>query len=218
MLDDFPGSGPFACEKSGLGDEDAVRCGGIEDLGRGRQIPLHQDGRDEKRVGVVVETAAAAAVRGEFVRRTVGHAEQVADGVVVFHAVQPMAHHVARILLDLGVVDSGQRRLDPGFKPVLFLGRGLLLVLGRHFAGVDLLVNLLPELRVTVERRLIRELRQIDLALLLFLPVAVMAIRHQQRLDVLAEVRRRSTRIQARPCQDQQSQQPSDRSREGIAA
>ena len=62
--------------------------GAIQDLLRGFDVPFHQQRRNEEGFAVGVEAGAAGAIVGEEFGDVVVDAEQVADGVVVFAAIE----------------------------------------------------------------------------------------------------------------------------------
>ena len=141
----------------GLRDDGADRVGvrarlgaGIADgeLGdpqTGGQIALEQQRRGGERGGDVVEPEVAAVARQQ-IRDVNGDAEQIANRVRVFGAVQAVQHVSARVVLLRGrrVEARDERRPEPG--QLLVAGRRR--SLRRHRAHTELLDHALPGRRV----------------------------------------------------------------------
>jgi hypothetical protein len=107
---------------------------------RGDDILLDERGRDLEGRGDVVEAA------GDLVGRQQGggvdfHREQVADGVLVLAAVQPVEHELIRNVLVARV--RVERVLEPGDELVDVGAIGLRLAGRRHDAGAELAHGLL---------------------------------------------------------------------------
>ena len=167
----------------------------LRDLLSGGEILFHEHRRQREHVADVVEAEANFVVRK--ILRLVIDPDQIADGVLVFLAIQPADRHLARIaragalrLRELAV-DVVQHGL------ALRLGR-LRFLLGRHLARFDQLHHLLPNLAVFLELRVLRVGQQIQIALLLFVVVTIEAEFLKHRLDVLPQRHRSSRRLRRR--------------------
>jgi hypothetical protein len=126
------------------------------DVPGGGQVALHQRRRDRQHVGDIVESAALVVWREE--RRCVDlERQQVADGVCVLGAVQPMQGRAAWTWSRGGrAVD---RRLQIADESVQRGGVGPRHSRGRHHAGADFPDHFLPELG---RLRDVREIRVLE--------------------------------------------------------
>ena len=117
------------------------------DLGRGRDVGLHQRRRDAQHVGDVVEAFARVVARKQ--RRGIDRQiEQIADGVGVFRAIEAMQHRRARVRSRGGgaverVLHGRSEPIERGAVRPRRAGR-------RHHAGAHLPHHLFPGLRVLV--------------------------------------------------------------------
>lgn len=136
----------------GFGDEDAVELGGVgvegfDDFAGGGEVFLHEDGRDEEGVADVVEAFAACAVGGEFAAGGEVDAEEVADGVVVFVAVEATDGGAAGVWGEGAGFEFGEDGFDFADHGGALVGggEGIDVVLGRHVAGFDLFGDVFEE-------------------------------------------------------------------------
>ena len=188
---------PLAVETLLGHDERLARHGLFHDLFGRLQIFLHQQRRQGQHVANVVE-AVTRIVGRKVLGRVVIDARQIADRIAILDTVEPAERHPAGI--GIGRVDVEGIELDPIEKlaPLLFIGP--LLALGRHHAGTHVLQHGRPELDVADQRLVGLELVQRAVALAGPVAVAAVAIRLEDRLDVLRETAprrcflRRSTR------------------------
>ena len=113
----------------------------VKHLARGPEILLHEQRRERERVGHVVE-AVAGVVRRKLVGGAGLDAEDVANGVVVFRAVQAAQRDVA------GVgplrVHVEYRAINPIKQEPALRGRGLRLLHRGHDMTLQKLCRLLP--------------------------------------------------------------------------
>ena len=154
----------------------------VHDLLRRGEILLQQHRRHRKHIADVVE-AVAGIIRREIRRRLEIHAHQVADGVVVFHAIEPANRDAAGI----GVLAVHREEcVFDKLREALALGeRRLLARRWRHLTLADVREHLFPSLPVLVQRGFARERVEREVALLLPAAVATVAILLEQRRDVL---------------------------------
>ena len=180
---------------AGLGDEHPFKARRMvvergDDVPRGGEIFLHQDGRDEERVADIVEALAARRRRRGNRGRAEIHAEEVADGVVVFVAVEPAdggAAGVAREVAGFEFPEDGLDFADDGFA---LGGRGefIDIVLGRHVAGLDLFGDVFEE-PVVLERGFRGgKMVHFDAALLFFFAVAFVTVFPKKRGGIPGEI------------------------------
>ena len=129
----------------------------------GFHVLLHQDGRDGQHVADVVE-AVAGVVGGEIFFGAELDAEQVADGVGVFGAIQAAGGDAAGVRLHVAVMRSNSACtiFDEG---VDLRGVGLGHRLRGHFAVLDALDNPLPAFAMLGEGRGGSEDSQVQAAL-----------------------------------------------------
>ena len=116
-------------------------------------------------------------------------ADQIANRVVVFVAIEPADGHPAGIAI-LSTIGFGQRGIDPSGNSVALGGRELGLLFGRHFPGVQLFGNFFPDFAILDERRPLPIGLERQLALGLGGTVAFLTILNQKRLDLLAKLSR----------------------------
>ena len=154
-------------------------------VGGRRQVLLHEDRRDEQGRGVVVESGAAAAVGGEGIGRVGVDAEQVADRVVVLPPGQPLDQAGAGIADALDRVEDGP---DRGRRALAIVLVGTGPVARRRHGPLDQGIDdPEPQIGIAAERLLVRELRQVDVALGLLAAVATQAMLLEERPDVPVE-------------------------------
>jgi hypothetical protein len=110
-----------------------------------RQVAFEQHGRDAEDVGDVVESGTRV-VRGKQRRRIDLEVEQVADGVGVLGAIEPMDERAAGIRPCTG--GGIQTAFEPGDKRLFRLSRRRRHAGRRHHAGPELPDDLLPDLGV----------------------------------------------------------------------
>src|SRR6185369_3633445 len=110
------------------------------------------------------------------------HADQIADGIVVFGAVEPVNRDATRIgMFAIALEDFG---LNPIRDQVPLGLSGLRFFCRRHFADANILQKFLPNFAVFEDRGFVGVNPQIQIALFLF-AVATVAILAQQWLHVL---------------------------------
>ena len=156
-------------------------------LGADRDVALEVHRRERQHVADVVE--AVARVVGREVGREVAFDQaQVADRVVVLHAVQPADRHRAWVDLRAGL-GAGEQTADvllQGFR--LRLGRTDLLLGRGHLAGHDLVHHVAPEPLLREQPTIVLERLEVDVALREVVPVAFIAVLIQERLHILLEI------------------------------
>ena len=111
------------------------------------------DGRGEQRIARRIESLAAATVCGQQLLQMQINAEQVADGVVIFSAIQPTAHDVAAIEIRIAIRRDliavcflrFRKAAQPAHQLLLFGESEFGLSLGRHFIGLDAFEHGLPD-------------------------------------------------------------------------
>ena len=156
-----------------------------DDLVRRRNIFFEQHRRQGQHVGDVVE-AVAGVVRREHRRRVEVHAEQVADGVVILHAVEAADGDAAGIgILRVGGED---RAFDPLGEAFLFLRRGLGFFLRRHQAGAEIFQRVQPQLAVGKDFLVGLKFIEGHIALVRAVGMAVETIFFQKGAHVLVEL------------------------------
>ena len=158
-----------------------------DDLFRCREVALEKHRRQREHVADVVE-AVAGIVRREIVCRTEVHADEIADGVVVFRAVEAADGHAARI--GPGRIDGENRTIDPRHDFLPLVERRLLLIVRRHLPGAQCFEDVLPRFLILHHRVGRRPLVQGQPALLLPVAVALEAVRFHHRPHVFRKVRR----------------------------
>ena len=165
----------------------------------GQQVPLHQHRRHREHVADVVEPVARVVLR-KVVGRTEVDAEQIADGVVVFGAVQPPDRHPARIGHGRPV-NALEFEVDPARHGGQRVGMRSRIVFRRHLAGADLGERLLPQVRVARDRVHRLKRREVQPAALATVVVARKAGVFEKRLDGRLEpggIRRVGSRLASR--------------------
>ena len=151
------------------------------------QEPLQMDRRERQHVADVVE-AIARVVGREVGGEILVEEAEVADGLIILRAVEAADGHVARVGLRLG--DGGGQELVDGRLEGLDLGgrrAGLLLRRG-HLAGGDLVDDFAPDALIAEEAGVVLEGLEVEVALLEFGVVTIVAVLFQERHDVLLEV------------------------------
>ena len=145
------------------------------------------DGRERQHVADVVE-AVARVVGREVGGEILVEEAEVADRVIELRAVEAADGHVARV--GLGLRDGGGEQLVDGRLEGLDLGgrRARLLLRRGHFTGGDLVDHFAPDALIAEEAGVVLEGLEIQVALLEFGVVALVAILVQERHDVLLEV------------------------------
>ena len=142
------------------------------DVVRGRQVLLHQHRRQRQHVGDVVEPVAGIVLR-EVVGGTHLDAEQIANRVVVFVAVETAGGHPARIRRR-HAVDAGELTLEPGGNRLALRFLGLLFFERRHLAAPQHADDVFPMIALADQR--LRRLERLEVqAVLGFALVAVAA-------------------------------------------
>ncbi len=116
--------------------------GSFSQFERGTDVLFHEHGRDGKDIADGVE-AVAAVVRGEGVGGAGVEVEEIADGVVVFGAVEAAAGDLAGV--GFGGVHPEDVVVDPAHDVVALLEGGLVFVLRGHHMGGELLADEVPE-------------------------------------------------------------------------
>ncbi len=150
------------------GDEDAFAGlvgfpGGVDDFFGGGEVLFHEDRRHGEHVADVVE-AVADVVGGEVVGRVEGDADEVADGVVVFGAVEPANGDAAGVFGAGGAIGLEHVGVEPGVDGVEF-GRGRFrLALRRHHAAAQVFGHFFPDLRLGEDGRLVLEGVEVEVA------------------------------------------------------
>ena len=138
----------------------------------GRQVLLHQHRRQRQHVRDVVEPVAGIVLR-EVVGRTHLDAEQIANRVVVFVAVETPRRHPARIGRR-DAVDSGELTLEPRGNRLAPRFLRLLLLERRHLAAAQHADDVFPVIALADQR--FRRLERLEVqAVLGFALVAVAA-------------------------------------------
>ena len=181
------------------------------DVLRGVEILREQRGRHDERCAGVREALARRAVHGELARRVERlDAREVAEGVGELRVREAAQHDGA------GVAGTGQRDFvecaaHPRDELGLLRAGELRLVLGRHLTEFELLLNLLPDLRVALHGVEGLKALEVEVALVVLGRVALEAELVQQGADVLLKVCGRPAR---RAGEEQQGgeQQEQDRS------
>ena len=142
------------------------------DVVRGRQVLLHQHRRQRQHVGDVVEPVAGVVLR-EVVGGTHLDAEQIANRVVVFVAVETAGGHTTRIRRR-HAVDAGELTLEPGGNRLALRFLGLLFLERRHLAAPQHADDVFPMIALADQR--LRRLERLEVqAVLGFALVAVAA-------------------------------------------
>ena len=150
-----------------------------QDLLRGCQIFFQQHRGQRQHVADVVK-AVTGIVGGKIIRRLEVDAHQVANGIVVFGAVQPANGDAAGVgMVAVAFEDFG---LNPGGDQLAFLGCRLRFFLRRHLVRLEVLDHLGEGFAVAQHRRLVSVNAQIEVALFLF-AVAAEAIFAKHRFD-----------------------------------
>ena len=116
------------------------------DLPGGGQVLFHQDGRERKHVADVVETVAGV-IGGEIRGGLEVHTHQVANGVVVFDAIEAARSDAAWVGLHFAV-EARELRAKPLRDLLDLLGRGHGEALGRHLAGAQFLHDFFPDVAI----------------------------------------------------------------------
>lgn len=98
-------------------------------------------------LGVGIGGEAFPGVSGELVGEGDIDAEEIVEGVFVFLRGEAAGVHASGSG-ELGAVGGDERGLEGFEKSGEVLGGGAFLFLGRHFAGLDALEDVLPELAV----------------------------------------------------------------------
>ena len=117
------------------------------DLAGGRQVALHEGGRDGQHVGVVVEAVLVEVVGRQQVVDVHVHRQQVAHRVGVLGAVQAV-HGLGASGVGRAQGDAVDLRFQPPRDPVVDLGVGPRTAHRGHGAGAQLRDHLLPQLGV----------------------------------------------------------------------
>ena len=145
------------------------------------------DGRERQHIADVIE-AVARVVGREVGGEILVEEAEVADRVVELRAVEAADGHVARV--GLGFRDGGGEQLmDRGLEALDLSGGRAGLLLGRgHLAGRDLVDDLAPDALIAEEAGVVLEGLEIEVALLEFGVVAIVAILVQERHDILLEI------------------------------
>ena len=150
-------------EQFGPFDENFLRRCGFQHFACRLEIFLHEQWRHEECVRVVVEPAAAAAVRWKFVRRMVGEAEQVAHRQVVFQPAEAADDHATGVFGKQIVVDVVERMAAPVDQALAIRLIGLrLLTRRRHVALAHEPHDFFQFPRIALEVRLTFPRRQIQ--------------------------------------------------------
>ena len=161
---------------------------------RGVEILREQRGRHDERRAGVREALARRAVHGELACRVERFdARKVAEGVGVF-GVREAAQHDGTGVARAGQRDVPERAARPRDELGLLRGGELRLVLRRHLAEFQLLLDLLPDLRVVLHDIERLEPLQIKIALVRLGRVALHAELVEERADFLLKVRGGLTR------------------------
>ena len=156
--------------------------GRLHDLLRRREILLHQHRRNGQHVADIIE-AIARIVRRKIIRRLERHADQIADRVIIFRAVQPPERHASGIRII--AVTRKDLRLDPFGNQLHLFDLGLLLFFRRHGVAADVFQHLLPRLRIVHGVRLRLVDIQHEVSLLFAVAMTTVAILVEQRDDLL---------------------------------
>ncbi len=168
----------------------------VQHVLRRRQVLLQQHRRERKHVADVVETVAGIVGR-KVVGRLEIDADQIADRIVVFGAVEPVDGDGARIRVVR--VEMEKFVLDPAADGVaLGLRRLQIGVIRRHLLGVDPLHHRFPDLGVVVHRPDVLIAVERHVALVLAVAVALVAVLLEERPDVGLEGGRRTGQRGAR--------------------
>ena len=156
----------------------AERDGLLRDPLRRVQIALHEHRRNREHIRDVVEPEAHLVAR-EIRRRFEIHAEQVANGVVVFRAIQSAHRGAAGV--GRRAVRRGKDRLHRRDKRRALGRRWLRLVVRRHVARLHHLQHLAPLLACAQQRPIIAHRVQRQPRLLLLLSMAGNAVLFHKR-------------------------------------
>ncbi len=182
---------------------------------RRHHILLQKHRRHREHVTNVIE-AITGVIRRELDLAVEVNAHEVADRVAILDAVQPAGGDTPRIRVPR--INAKCFKLDPLLQPLTFFRRRLRFFGWRHEASPRVFQRLQPE--IVVEDRLLRlQLVKRDPALVHSIAVTVVTILREQRLHVLAEVRR-SRRLRpprARTQQGERQQANQSRPRETTA-
>jgi len=149
-----------------------VRTGGPKSAARRRE---RQHVRD------VVEAVSRVVLR-KVVRRAQVEAEQIADRVVVFRAVQPPRRHAPGIG-GRDPVDARQFAREPFGDGLPLMLRRLRLFIGRHLPMPQLRDDVVPVVALLDQRRGRGERLEVQFALVLLVAVAGNAVLRDKRLD-----------------------------------
>ena len=148
--------------------EDSV----TRDVLRRIEILREQRGRHHQRRACIRKTFASGAIDREFLRWIERlDAGQIAQRVGVFHVRQPPQHDGAGIA-GIREGDLIQSASHPVRELLFFLGGELLFLLRRHFAHLDLLQHIFPDVRLFLNVGGF----EIEVAFLFFSGVAVEAV------------------------------------------
>ena len=158
--------------------------GGAQNLVRGGGVFLEQDRREGEDVADVVE-AVAGIVGGKIIGGLELHADEVADAVVVFGAVEAADGDAARV--GIGAVGVEDFALDPGGEEVAFGLRGLGFVRRRHLAAAEVRHHFFPRLAILADGGGVLENLEGQVALLFRVAVAVVAIAREDGFDLRLE-------------------------------
>ena len=150
-----------------------------------RQVLLHQHRRQRQHVGDVVEPVARVVLR-EVVGGPRLHAEQIADGVVVFGTVEPAGGYTSRIGRRFAV-DPIELLFQPGRDCLSLRFLRLVLLDGRHFLALELPGDLFPALTVLDERGRIGELLEVQILFVLLVAVTAVAVLGKEWCDQAVE-------------------------------
>ena len=183
------------------------------DDGFGRlHVLLQQERGNREHVADVVE-AIAGVVGREFLGGLELNPHEIADGVAILHPVEPPKSDAPRV----GIlrIDPESLILDPIFQAPLFLFRRTRLLGRRHEAGPQVFQHGPPKVAFTQEFLFGLELIKRHVSFVHAIPMAVVAVFRENRLDVLAEMGcrldlcARSARTKIRECR--QSGRPCQR-------
>ena len=160
-------------------DDDGLR----EHLLGGGEILLQQHRRHREDIPDVVE-AVARVVGGKVIGGAEVHADEVADGVVVFRAIEPAQRDAAGVgLLAVALEDL---EINPRLNHLALRERGLLLLVRRrHLTAADIDQGVLPKLSVREQLRVRLVFVKLHTGLLRPIAMAVEAILLEQGQHVL---------------------------------
>ena len=172
-------------------------------LSRG-QIFLHQDRREREHIADVVEAVAG------IVGRKIGcglevHTQQIADGVVIFDAIEAPGGDAAGVGLHVAI-QARELRLKPTRYRCNLFGSRNRQSLRRHLAGAQFLHYFFPDFSVLQRGPGVAISLEIEPADFQFRVMAKDAIASEERLDALFKGgTRRQTRIRYQAHQSKQS-------------